>query len=497
MSQDLVHKVVWSEGLLVGPQHFQQLDRYHEYDIGARVRYLAPYGWGAVELKVDAGWLGTRKVVALEAFRGVLPLGTPAGIPGVDAAPASREVRPQDFPDTVDRLDIYLALPIARPNGRNFGPSNSHATQDDAQNGFRYAPGMVTVVDECTGDNEQTIVAAKKNFRILFGNELTEEFEAIKVAEVARQTDGSLTLNQDYVPPCLVISASASLLKLLRDLVHQLTARSGALSTAWYQRALERQDGRTANPETLWLLGTLDGALALLNHFEQVRQVHPEVVYRSLAQLAGQLHVLSARMRVVDLPAYDHENLAGCFGRLTHRIATLLQGAPTPPGRLTEIHLKEQESAVGDILLYTDSVLEERLLTPEYRLHLIVEATPTTHSHHDTRLSETVPRNVTVAAFEQIDSYIEYAYGLRLISTTLLGKEPPRPDIAYFQLENSGEIWEAIQSLRTVAIYIPRDFRQKFRHFKVYLVAVCEQSASDFAQSSELQPGHVAAIGLV
>lgn len=495
MSQDFVHKVVWSEGLLVSPQHFQQQDRYHEYDIGARVRYLAPYAWGAIELKVDAGWLEKRKVFALEVFRGVLPLGTPVDFSGADTAPAGRAVGPQDFPEAGDSLDVYLALPIDRPSCRNYGPSNGQAAQDSAQNGFRYAPEIVTVVDECTGDSEQTIVAAKKNFRILFGNELTEEFEAIKVAEVARQTDGRLTLNQDYVPPCLVISASASLLKLLRDLVHQLTARSVALSTAWHQRALERQDGRAANPETLWLLGTLDGALAVLNHFEQVRQVHPEVVYRSLAQLAGQLHVLSARMHVADLPAYDHENIAGCFGRLSHRITTLLQGAATPPVRSIEVHLKEQESAAGDFLLYTDSVLEERLLTPEYSLYLIVEAAAI-HSHHDTRLSETVPRNVTVAAFEQIDTFIEYAYGLRLIPATLLGKEPPRPDVAYFQLENRGEIWEAIQSLRTVAIYIPRDFRQKFRHFKVYLVAVHEQSAPDFVPSSELPPAPLAALGL-
>ena len=41
-------RVIWSEGMFMSPQHLQQLDRYHEAHVGARVGALFPYDWGLV-----------------------------------------------------------------------------------------------------------------------------------------------------------------------------------------------------------------------------------------------------------------------------------------------------------------------------------------------------------------------------------------------------------------------------------------------------------------
>ncbi|HEX2659791.1 MAG TPA: type VI secretion system baseplate subunit TssK, partial [Polyangia bacterium] len=52
-------RVVWSEGMLVSPQHMQQQDLYHERLLDERVAALAPYRWGVVAAEIDAGGLGT------------------------------------------------------------------------------------------------------------------------------------------------------------------------------------------------------------------------------------------------------------------------------------------------------------------------------------------------------------------------------------------------------------------------------------------------------
>lgn len=39
-------RVVWSEGLLMSPQHLQQLDLYHERLVGGRLDALEPLNWG-------------------------------------------------------------------------------------------------------------------------------------------------------------------------------------------------------------------------------------------------------------------------------------------------------------------------------------------------------------------------------------------------------------------------------------------------------------------
>src|SRR6266478_9206480 len=74
------NKVIWSEGLFLRPQHFQQADRYIEKLVRSRVAALRPYPWGITELKLNRDMLSLGKFALLEA-RGVLEDGTPFSIP--------------------------------------------------------------------------------------------------------------------------------------------------------------------------------------------------------------------------------------------------------------------------------------------------------------------------------------------------------------------------------------------------------------------------------
>ncbi|HWS14111.1 MAG TPA: type VI secretion system baseplate subunit TssK, partial [Rhodocyclaceae bacterium] len=67
-------KVVWSEGLFLQQQHFQQHDRYIEHLVEARAGPIAPYRWGHVQFRLDEAALKLGKI-ALTAGRGVLPDG--------------------------------------------------------------------------------------------------------------------------------------------------------------------------------------------------------------------------------------------------------------------------------------------------------------------------------------------------------------------------------------------------------------------------------------
>ena len=46
-------RVVWSEGMLISPQHLQQQDRYHEALLSERLRAYSPHAWGVVELVLE------------------------------------------------------------------------------------------------------------------------------------------------------------------------------------------------------------------------------------------------------------------------------------------------------------------------------------------------------------------------------------------------------------------------------------------------------------
>ena len=46
-------RVVWSEGMFLRPQHFQQLERYFERYVHLRCAPLQCYSWGFASLRID------------------------------------------------------------------------------------------------------------------------------------------------------------------------------------------------------------------------------------------------------------------------------------------------------------------------------------------------------------------------------------------------------------------------------------------------------------
>lgn len=56
------NRVVWSEGMFLRPQHFQQHDRYLETLVDGRCRSLLAGGWGFSELKLDDALLTQGKL---------------------------------------------------------------------------------------------------------------------------------------------------------------------------------------------------------------------------------------------------------------------------------------------------------------------------------------------------------------------------------------------------------------------------------------------------
>ena len=66
--------VVWSEGLLLSPQHFQQADRAMRHMVAQRFRMAHSFDWGLAHLSIDAEAIRNGRVV-LTGASGVLPDG--------------------------------------------------------------------------------------------------------------------------------------------------------------------------------------------------------------------------------------------------------------------------------------------------------------------------------------------------------------------------------------------------------------------------------------
>src|SRR5688572_14669963 len=166
-------KVVWSEGLFLRPQHFQQQDRYFERYVESRCHALAPYSWGFTELEIEQDLLSIGKL-GLRRAAGVFPDGTPFRMPDDDPLPAAMDIR-ADMRDQT----MFLCVPLRRPGA----PDIERDARDEvlARHGVREVEAPDTTAS--AGDTALLEVGEMRTC-LLAANEVTEGYACIPLAHV-------------------------------------------------------------------------------------------------------------------------------------------------------------------------------------------------------------------------------------------------------------------------------------------------------------------------
>ena len=95
------NKTVWSEGMFLQPQHFQQHDRYLEKQLEGRTAPLLGYSWGFSHIELDAAALMLGKI-QLAAARGIFPDGTPFDFPHQDSPPMPLDINIDSNGNSID-----------------------------------------------------------------------------------------------------------------------------------------------------------------------------------------------------------------------------------------------------------------------------------------------------------------------------------------------------------------------------------------------------------
>ncbi len=435
-----IQKVLWSEGLFLTPQHFQQWDRYHEDFLNFRIRAVSTFMWGAEELRFNVEAL-ENNVFEVVRCRAILPDGTPIDVPDLDAPPPTRDFL-EFFPSTADRMDVFLALPVLRP-----GTANVSAMAGKPDFLSRYVPLQTSVADENSGENTLGVTLAAKNLRLLFGEEPLENHSALKIAEVRRTPEGNMTLEEAYIPPSLCLSASRPLMDILRRLVEVLSTRSSTLSGQKRQKSSGVADFTTSDVANFWLLHTVNSYLPLMLHYHHLQRVHPEQLYMAMSRLAGELMTFVTEGNPAELPRYIHTDLSRTFGELDRRLRVLLE--TVIPTRCMPIPLEKTKES-----LYIGRILDERLPAGAEFFLAVHARMP------EAQLLERVPRKSKITSVDTIN----YLLGQALPGVILRpvpvppGPIPARAGFKYFRLEKMGTYWEQIAAARNICIYFPAEF---------------------------------------
>src|SRR5436190_1438390 len=217
----LLSRVVWSEGMHLGPHHFQVQSRYFEDSIqfATSSLWFAAYGLAGVELDAEALHNGT---VSLLHARGLFPDGLPFNMPESEALPTARAIADL-FPPTRDGVTVMLAIPSRKPDGLNC------SLTETAVNGARYVAESRVLHDENTGGDERPVRLGRKNVRLLLDTEPAGGLVVLPIARVIRDGAGHFTTDSNFVPPVLQISASPRLMLLVQRLIEILDEKSAAI----------------------------------------------------------------------------------------------------------------------------------------------------------------------------------------------------------------------------------------------------------------------------
>jgi len=430
-------KIVWNEGMLLTPHHFQQLDNYFEGQLTSRVQSALQYDYGVLDLQVNNEAIANGNF-QITVCRAVLQDGLVVNVPDAEAVPDLRPVGDHFHPEQ-ERLGVHLAIPA-----KKFGEANFQASGGKANTNLRFLQEGSMVKDETTGSNEQPVAYAKSNLRLIFDDEVRDGFTSMKIAELQRTPTGQLKIAEDYIPPILKISASIWLTSMLRQIVEILITKSGSLGEQRRQSRASLADFTTSEVAVFWLLHTVNSSVPTMAHFFRSPLIHPERIYLEMASLVGKLMTFSTDYNPKDIVKYDHDDLYFTFYNLSSSLKELLE--TVIPSRCVPIILEKTRDT-----LYVGRIEDERLLK-EAGFYLAVKS-----QMPEAKLIEGVPRVVKIASRDAIDQVI----GAALPGVVLTHANPPpapipaRVGFKYFMLDTIGPYWNGIRGSKVIAVHVP------------------------------------------
>ncbi len=446
-------KVIWNEGMFMIPQHFQQTDHYNESILNFRIQSLNQQYWGLLGMEIDKDALANDRF-ALISSSGVMPDGLVFDMPETDNLPESRNIKDFFLP-SIESMDVYLTIAVERQGRINYDLDGKQSSSGQA----RYRREFVNVSDETTGGNEKQIGIARKQFRIMFSSESLDELSVIKIAELVRSSSGEVAIREDFVPACLRIGASDVLVRIVRQLLEMLAAKSRSLSDERRRQRSGAVEFGTSDVSNFWFLHTVNSFIPLISHYHRTASVHPEGLFLALSQLAGQLITFSPEGHPGELPPYQHGNLGQTFVSLLERLRGALEIVLS--SKSVSIPLERTEQS-----LFVARIADERLLE-NAQFYLAVSA-----GISEADIISRVPYQIKIGSLDKINILVSAGMpGLGLYHT-------PRPpeDIRmqmgyhYFRIETQGDYWEVIRQAKNLAVYVPSDFTE----VKLELIAIKE-----------------------
>lgn len=447
--KDSARGLLWHQGLFLQPQHFQHLDLYCRSLLTPLSDYQRPYFWGVNRMQIEESSLKSRVFEVSQAevlFRD----GAWAVYPG------NALLQPRPFKDIPfdfeggNPLRVFLGIKKLDMAGVNV--TSMSGTEDLNAIGTRF----VSPIDP---EEIKDLYVPGPSAQVRFMNYLLKIFWETEVEGLGgyqlipigqlKLEGKEIRLTPDFVPPVFALSASATLMRILKDIREQVTSRCRVLEMYKLSRDARGAEAESGFMRYLLALTTLNRYIPVLYHLTEAPVVHPWEVYGCLRQLIGELSTYTERInalaRLADgaplLPDYDHEGLAKCFNDALILIDELLGAIIL--GDENVIHLARDGSR------FQGHIPAEGFSDRD--LYCLVVRAPGDRE----KITEMFQRIVKVGSTEEMSTLLSRALpGVPLEHRTApLPGVPRHPDTYTFVLDKVHPQWLAVRKTGNICLY--------------------------------------------
>ena len=424
------NKPVWSEGMFLRPQHFQQFERFSGAQLDARVAPLRSHGSGIAEIRIDDGLLKIGKI-SLTRCIGVFDDGTPFRIPDEAAAPLPLEVS-RDLRDTV----IYLCVPLARAGTADVALDASSRAET------RFIADEFEAADAVYGAASRVpLNVGRLQLSLRHAAEGLEGYATIPLARIIeRRADDSVVLDEGFIASALTTAASPALtgfLSELEGLLHQRgEAIAGRLGTPGAKGVADITD--------FLFLMVVNRAEAMVKHLASLPIVHPADLYGALCELAAELATMTAPgNRPTFMPLYAHRDIRMGFDAVMRELRRSLNVV----FEQTAVAIPLEERAYG---IRVGQIADRSLFT-DASFVLAARAAVDTET-----LRANLPRRAKLGSVEHIrDLVMRQLPGVDIFPMPAEPRQIPfRANSVYFSINSRHEQWQAVRTSGAVALHI-------------------------------------------
>jgi type VI secretion system protein ImpJ len=429
------NKVIWTEGMFLQPQHFQQQERNTNRLLDTRFSHSFAYPWGFYSITIDEAALHQGKL-ALSQASGVFPDGTAFALPSDDPTPPAI-----DIPIDVRDERVVLALPLTRPG----------VAQSDVEDVSGAMPARFHAVDVDVADcnaaslRQAPLQIGRLNIRLMLERDANAGYSHMGVARILeRRADGRIVLDTQHIAPLLHVVDDKLADGFLREVIGLLHQRGESLA------ARLAQPGRAGVGEIadFLLLQICNRYEPQLVHSRQSPVFHAEQLYAMLLALAGDLSTFRDSKRPSELIAYNHADPAGCFSSLMadlRQSLSMVREQSAIPIELQERKYGIRVAIIADLELQRTAVFV-----------LAVNA-----QIGSEQLRTRFPTQVKIGPAERIRDLVTLQLpGVGLRALPVAPRQIPfHAGFCYFELDTrANEMWRQLETSGGLAMHIAGEF---------------------------------------